>query len=83
MYINAIFRLIVWNNIRVSGGEAKWLSQSYAVEYMIIDLTFSTLILNIIIYYKVIDWSLVGFVFWFNDLYLFLFYFIKTKTWEY
>lgn len=67
---------------------AKWLSQWYVVEYyyntlhynMIIDLTFSTLILNIIIYYKVIDWSLVGFVFWFNDLYSFLSYFIKNKN---
>jgi len=32
------------------------------------------------IYYKVIDWSLVGFVFWFNDLYSFLSYFIKNKN---
>ena len=47
---------------------------------MIIDLTFIILILNIIIYYKVIDWSLVGFVFWFNDLYSFLSYFIKNKN---
>lgn len=33
--------------------------------------------LNIIIYYKVIDRSLVGFVLWFNDLYSFSYYFIK------
>ncbi len=50
---------------------------------MVMDLAFSALILNIIIYYKVIDWSSVGFVLWFNDLYLFLSYKKKTKTWEY
>ena len=47
---------------------------------MVIDLAFSVFILrkillNIIIYYKVLDWnSVVGFVVRFNDLYSFISY---------